>query len=147
METFVGATIAWGLPPYVAYAGAAWGLPRQFPSCEAKELMDLVFFCLMQGSGCRYLCVERRDRNTLIQWFSTFFEPGPTFIFKKISGPTRTTTCQKYLFSLRHYAAYYVIWIIMHKVYSNVLRCSITLLNGISTADPGYISVWFEVPF
>jgi len=27
----MGATTAWGLSPYVACPGAAWGLPRQFP--------------------------------------------------------------------------------------------------------------------
>jgi len=26
-----GTAIAWGLPPYAAYPGAAWGLPHQFP--------------------------------------------------------------------------------------------------------------------
>jgi len=31
----------------------------------------------------------------LKQWFSTFFEPGPTFVFKKILGVTRTTTCHR----------------------------------------------------
>ena len=45
--------------------------------------------------------------QVLDQWFSTFTEAGPTFVFKNISGPTRTTTCQKYLFFLRHYIAYY----------------------------------------
>ena len=33
------------------------------------------------------------------------------------------------------------------KVYSNSLRYSITLLNGSSALDAGYISAWFEVPF
>jgi len=47
--------------------------------------------------------------ETLEQWFSTFFELGPTFVFKKISGPTRTTPCQTDLLLLRHYTAYYVI--------------------------------------
>jgi len=32
----------------------------------------------------------------LNQWFSTFSEAGPPFVFKKILGTTRTTTCQKY---------------------------------------------------
>ena len=45
--------------------------------------------------------------QVLDQWFSTFTEAGPTFVFKNISGPTRTTTCQKYLFFLSHYIAYY----------------------------------------
>ena len=36
IHTKSGATMAWGLPPYVAYPGAAWGLlRRQFPWCEA----------------------------------------------------------------------------------------------------------------
>jgi len=40
------------------------------------------------------------------------FSTRPHFVFIKISGPTRTATCQKCLFLLRHYTAYYMIWII-----------------------------------
>jgi len=43
------------------------------------------------------------------QWFSTFFELGPTLILKKMSGPTKTTICEKHLFLLRYYIAYHVI--------------------------------------
>jgi len=31
LDGSIGTTIAWGLPPYAAYPGAAWGLPCQFP--------------------------------------------------------------------------------------------------------------------
>jgi len=35
------------------------------------------------------------------------FWSRPHFWLQNISGPTRTTTCQNYLFFLRHYTAYY----------------------------------------
>jgi len=66
--------------------------------------MQLINTSLLRGTSSLN---HKSLAQVLDQWFSTFTEAGPTFVFKKISGPTRTTTCQKYLFFLRHYIAYY----------------------------------------
>ena len=47
--------------------------------------------------------------NGIDQWFSTFFEPGPTFVFKKIAGPAELLHVNEAdLFLLRNNIADYM---------------------------------------
>jgi len=79
--------------------------------------------------------------QSLSQWFSTFFELGPIFVFKKISGPTRTTTCRKYLLLIRHYTAYYMIGIIKAQSLVNIVAILSHIVNVSSALHAGCISV------
>ena len=124
--------------------------------------LKIAFLILyLHCSGCtptQHVQSKLDSDFALRQWFSTFFEPGPTFIFKKISGPTGATTCQKYLFFLRHYTACYVIWIInAHTRIANFtqilchthltwLKILCQLISN-PALDADYISFRFEVPF
>jgi len=91
-------------------------------------------------------CINCIVINGLTQWFSTYFWTRPTFVFKKISGPTRTTTCQKYLFLLRHCTAYNVIWIVNAQTLLKFIEMFINIVSGSSALHAAHISVWFEVP-
>jgi len=101
--------------------------PAIAKGCTPLPLIDLLIFLYLY--------------NCITQWFSTFFEPGPTLIFKKMSGLTRTTIRGKvFVFTPSlHCLLRDINYKCTHsKVYSNSLRYSITLFNG-SSALAGYI--------
>ena len=57
--------------------------------------MQLINTSLLRGTSSLN---PKSLAQVLDQWFSTFAEAGPTFVFKNILGPTRTTTCQSICF-------------------------------------------------